>query len=411
MKDTRTMLPHSGPQSQRAHEPIAHSRVSYPSLTISARKLSSRFLAGKEKEKATANAPSFITAPARPSASLRTAAPSTNPAIGDSGSSKTVNASIYQPDYVEDVPVSLNARAAAHPPYPVPSNGSVTPSSSSSSDINPLAGYVSRRFLTKQYRCQPQSWLAKIHPSHNVPQGQQRRLVFSQWANNPGLPPAPGKPGTIIANRLEMLDEAPWSVFVRATQEPLWQYRGEYEVIKAENPLSAAEFRDLPQPVRRQWAKDILRPQSWWCYTSARARIALRRHHLAVTLESIENEVKKRSLAVSEQDVLDAFSSGEEILNVLVLKPVGYDSTFQADIEAKFARWKSREKEGRSEPNVRNRRQPLRTRKRRRAPASENQSGGPIAADDGGSGSEMDEGRMFDDDESLTELEYSDFGQ
>ncbi|TFY63940.1 hypothetical protein EVG20_g6118 [Dentipellis fragilis] len=372
---------------------------------------SSRLRVRKGKEREIANAPPSIAAPTGSSAPRQTAAPSITPTVRDGEFSKNINTSVYQPDYVEDVPVSLNARAAVYPPYLTSSNASNSVSSSSSLDTNPLAGYVSRRFLTKQYKCQPQSWLAKIHPSHNVPQGQQRRLVFSQWANNPGLPPAPGKPGTIIANRLEMLEDAPWSVFVRATQEPLWQYRGEYEVIKSENPLSAAEFQGLPQPVRRQWAKDILRPQSWWCYTSARARIALRRHHLAITPETVEKEVKRRSLAVNEQDILDAFNSGEEILNVLVLKPVGYDSAFQADMEAKFSRWKTRENESSSKSKASSRRQSSRTRKRPRASASEALSGELVVAGNDDSGSDRDEGKMFDNDESLTELEYSDFDQ
>ena len=59
----------------------------------------------------------------------------------------------------------------------------------------------------------------------------------------------PGAAGTILANRLELLDDPHWSLFLRAKDKALWVYAGNYLIEKNEKLLSPVEFAALPPKV------------------------------------------------------------------------------------------------------------------------------------------------------------------
>jgi len=64
------------------------------------------------------------------------------------------------------------------------------------------------------------------NPSGHV----KRRLVFPLPEMNPAVPSAPGEPGLIYASRHEILQNPPWSLFIK--REPaiaIWTYVGDYE--------------------------------------------------------------------------------------------------------------------------------------------------------------------------------------
>ena len=109
--------------------------------------------------------------------------------------------------------------------------------------------FVSRKFLAKNYGLSPQSFIGKIKAECNIPNSQLPQVSFPQHVQNPGLPTYPGAAGTILANRLELLDDPHWSLFLRAKDKALWVYAGNYLIEKNEKLLSPVEFAALPPKV------------------------------------------------------------------------------------------------------------------------------------------------------------------
>lgn len=58
-----------------------------------------------------------------------------------------------------------------------------------------------------------------------------RRVVFPRLDLNPNIPSRPGEPGLIFASRHEILENPPWTLFVKLRNETpaVWLYLGEYK--------------------------------------------------------------------------------------------------------------------------------------------------------------------------------------
>ena len=118
-----------------------------------------------------------------------------------------------------------------------------------------------------------QSWdfLSRLEPRglslDDLPSGGPSRLVFRRPDWNPGLPSIPGQPGVIIATShhwslSESYNEST-SLFVGLPKGSLrmkvstqtlperWRYMGEYQQFGQLRPMTAQEFRSLPQSVSR----------------------------------------------------------------------------------------------------------------------------------------------------------------
>ncbi|KAI0048583.1 hypothetical protein FA95DRAFT_1605089 [Auriscalpium vulgare] len=201
-------------------------------------------------------------------------------------------------------------------------------------------GYVRRNLISAKCGGNPQSFLTTVSGARNLPRAtrEDRHLLFPNWEQNPGLPEVPGQPGTLIANRLDIMKEPYVGVFVRADGVPVWLYMGNYKLEMSEQPLSADEFKALPQKTRNAWADALLAPQSWKCYTSMRARVWLRKNGREVAEEAVEAARRPGALAnamgLERKDMLAALDSGEEILHVMLCVPVSYDAEFQEALTA-----------------------------------------------------------------------------
>ncbi|KAI0048572.1 hypothetical protein FA95DRAFT_1022470 [Auriscalpium vulgare] len=107
-------------------------------------------------------------------------------------------------------------------------------------------------------------------------------------------PGRPGEPGTMITNRVDdLLRVSPAFLFVRGSELAQWRYIGEFEFKQSDRPLTAAEFRRLPEKTRQKWATSILR----------------RRDSVASTMKA-----ESKVLGLETADILDAFDAGQEEL-------------------------------------------------------------------------------------------------
>lgn len=176
--------------------------------------------------------------------------------------------------------------------------------------------------------------------SRRASDNNQRHLVFIAPDVNLHMPTHPGDHGLIVASRHEILDDPPWSVFRRMGDiPPLWEYLGEYRCEVA-GSLSSAEFTSQRNEVRnilsclccafsvvlidrmqvkRAWAKLVNNSLRSDDYVSIRARIALRatkRPLDATTIQEEMDNIKERNgTDVNNEDIIAAFSRGEEVRN------------------------------------------------------------------------------------------------
>ncbi|TFY80801.1 hypothetical protein EWM64_g3210 [Hericium alpestre] len=132
-------------------------------------------------------------------------------------------------------------------------NARVASLGSFSGDLPSSSVDVSRAFLTAVYGIPGMPMLVKIAPGKNAPAGSPRHMILPRSDNNPGLPVRAGAPGTMLCNRSDVLENGPLALWVKVrAKENLWRYMGDYELRRAERPLSASEAQQFSRSVRRR---------------------------------------------------------------------------------------------------------------------------------------------------------------
>ncbi|KAJ2924922.1 hypothetical protein H1R20_g12189, partial [Candolleomyces eurysporus] len=167
--------------------------------------------------------------------------------------------------------------------------------------INPAPSslHVKRKLLRQEYGGSDQQFVQYIQPKRNPSNKNKKRcLVFPMPVMNPAMPLSPGEPGLLFASRHEVLD-GQWGVFRRHLngKDALWLYLGEYE-------------------------------------------------------KEMENIKQGKGRDVSEETIIEAFSRGDEGIDIIRMQCVAYDHTFSRDIEERYcSRLKLESEEGKLEEN------------------------------------------------------------
>ncbi|KAJ7689956.1 hypothetical protein B0H17DRAFT_599853 [Mycena rosella] len=220
-------------------------------------------------------------------------------------------------------------------------------------EINPVSLvvlYVSRAFLREEYGGSDQQFIQRFRCTDDTNTG--RALVFPQADLNPFLPSRPGEPGLIFTLRREIADGEPWALFCKdhPSATAVWRYMGNYR----NSPLgqsTAKQFQSQTPACQRRRGEQIAKAQKWPAYVDMRARIALRKAGLADDPEAVAREVTKITgkgkkgtpLGLTPQDVIDAFSRGEEALDIIKMQCVSYDHEFVADMARRHEIWNTPE--------------------------------------------------------------------
>ena len=102
----------------------------------------------------------------------------------------------------------------------------------------PLDVQVSRKALTEKYRLPGMGFLWK---SKN--QNRPLKFMLPELSLNPDMPRLPGEPGLLLSCREEMLEDGPWTLFIKVNfqKKVRLNYAGEYTCTKV-GTLTKYEF-------------------------------------------------------------------------------------------------------------------------------------------------------------------------
>ncbi|KAF9530952.1 hypothetical protein CPB83DRAFT_146625 [Crepidotus variabilis] len=197
---------------------------------------------------------------------------------------------------------------------------------------------VPRKFMSNVYGGSSQ--MTFPHPrSEKIAEHGYDDFMCLPLDYQPFAPQVPGKPGLFLSTAKGDDIEEPKRVFTRDPSRALRQYMGQYEV-KATDSLSREEWLAQPDKVRNTWGREITR-QGWGVYVCARiqARKELRRG-AQLTQAKLDDVIEsERYTRTTPEDVIAAYDSGVERLDVWTMKCIAYEADFQVDLCRKFAAW------------------------------------------------------------------------
>ncbi|KAK0241272.1 hypothetical protein EDD85DRAFT_818263 [Armillaria nabsnona] len=224
----------------------------------------------------------------------------------------------------------------------------------------PEGFYVPRVFVADTYGGSAYQFLQTLK-TRNI------KCVWPKKGLNPLVVDAPGAPGLMFASRLEIVESKPWHVFSerQVDKQIRWEYMGKYESVVS-GRIEAEQFAGQSEEVKTQWGKSSKKAD---VYVAMRARIALRKHGLRIDNVSVDremevitkkmrkrsvykeitkdekrevmNEIKARApLAITAEEIVDAFCNGDEHIKILRMECVGYDHAFVKDMQEKLPHWK-----------------------------------------------------------------------
>ncbi|KAF9525904.1 hypothetical protein CPB83DRAFT_908867 [Crepidotus variabilis] len=211
-------------------------------------------------------------------------------------------------------------------------------------DPPPVYVEISRDFLRVCYGGSNQQFLQYIQPERNPSGNFKRRIVFPMLDMNPAMPAAPGEPGLVFASRHEILEDGPWTLFVKRNPKiAIWLYLGEY-ICELCGKMTAEQFRAQSSKVQTEWAEFLLKMKLFEVYVSMRARIALRKagilpiddkeaEEILVAAEVVAVKNKKPLYEVNAKDIVKAFRRGDEGVDIIRMTCVKYDHVFVKDIQ------------------------------------------------------------------------------
>ncbi|TFK75052.1 hypothetical protein BDN72DRAFT_955386 [Pluteus cervinus] len=219
---------------------------------------------------------------------------------------------------------------------------------------DPILISVPRRFLQETYggatrvvefisRSQDPGPTTSMHPEGR-PVVYPDRLITNDQTK-------PGQPALMLTLRDDMLSYPPWTVFHKAKQDSIVHctYLGEYRCTSCEK-LTAEQFRMQSDKAKRAWAQEILKLKRCIKTVEAHARIALRLHGKKPTQGKVDIEAKRirkatlDNIPVTIQDIIRAFETGKETINIILMECVGYDHKFARDILEKKQGWAPKER-------------------------------------------------------------------
>ncbi|KAF9443594.1 hypothetical protein P691DRAFT_787851 [Macrolepiota fuliginosa MF-IS2] len=104
--------------------------------------------------------------------------------------------------------------------------------------------------------------------------------------------------------------------------------------------MAPDEYKAHKFEVKKKWAEELIKSKSYPGHVATRARISLRKEGESLSEENIQRE-KRRSGAVTIdiKDVILAFEKGEEKLQIVATRCVGYDHSFAKELKTKSVAW------------------------------------------------------------------------
>ncbi|KAG8904855.1 hypothetical protein FRB99_001061 [Tulasnella sp. 403] len=182
---------------------------------------------------------------------------------------------------------------------------------------------------------------SRVSPALQRKRGHNIAMAFfPNLAWNPLLPQTPGKAGVAyVLHHEEWPSELPLMVSIDSKS---CFYMGHYAMVPAD-ALTVTEFQMQPDETRRMWYKRLGKPQNMWS-ASLRARIWFRKQYGRSPSETETEVLLSQVPEVPDKDIEAAFTSGEESMHVVCLKPVRYDDGLQRELLDKYQNYLTRKK-------------------------------------------------------------------
>ncbi|KAH8115782.1 hypothetical protein DFH11DRAFT_1507167 [Phellopilus nigrolimitatus] len=211
------------------------------------------------------------------------------------------------------------------PVYPVPAAAELT------------GHTTTREFLSKAFGGNKNAFVQRLNPSHKAKHGYSHFLC-PNLNTNPHAPQVPGAHGLIFRSENDYgvlakdskRNRKPHKV-ISGLGPNMWLYTGDYE-LQESGFLTPEQWGALPKKAREKWAMSIVKAKAG-PRAQARASIALRlQYKCEPSTSQVKKMIKRKGDAwdnVKLEDVEGALQRGEERIDVLVMKCVGYDVAFQ----------------------------------------------------------------------------------
>ncbi|KAG8952295.1 hypothetical protein FRC00_006835, partial [Tulasnella sp. 408] len=234
------------------------------------------------------------------------------------------------PTTLGDIKIKVEPGAFELPPDTVLSRFRQADAKSLEIEINPEfhAKAVTRAFLASKYGGNPNTTWCPIADTTRREKGHDIQIYFCpnvSWS--PNLPRAPGLPGLFnVPSAGVEIEEMPMFVGLNVNK---WVYMGHYVGVPQE-PLSNEEIQSLGEKALTAWVEDMVEKR--WART-IRAAVYLRLRGIEPTEEEIERALNRKTLGqVSARDIRAAYERRDELMHVVCLKPVRYDTDFQKEL-------------------------------------------------------------------------------
>ncbi|KAJ3542029.1 hypothetical protein NMY22_g3656 [Coprinellus aureogranulatus] len=186
----------------------------------------------------------------------------------------------------------------------------------------PLASSVSRQAMHLAYGITPRPWMETIPRDKNPSGNRPRHIWFVDCLDHPNAPNAPGESGLVFGldtRERNPTTNGPWSVFGRANGK-LWIYFGEYDNVKVSS-LTKEQFCAQTFAAKKQWVKTEKSILDRVPNAYRRARLALLKEGVhdmqrlaTMTAERVADKGRGVEPDISEEDVLDAYKRGYEVI-------------------------------------------------------------------------------------------------
>ncbi|KAF6743068.1 hypothetical protein DFP72DRAFT_977751 [Ephemerocybe angulata] len=157
----------------------------------------------------------------------------------------------------------------------------------------------------------------------------------------PGVPGARGLRFGVIGTHAPPWTDGIMRVITRTQTSPkaLWQYQGQYELVPSRS-IAVEEWERQRIVVRNNWISKLhIRPWGSWFRARIYARRTLGRDGTEEEIQEVQDEGHDTPDDVTQVEVAQALTRGNDVLTVYTMRCVGYDVAFQRELIEKFSTW------------------------------------------------------------------------
>ncbi|KAJ3534020.1 hypothetical protein NMY22_g7101 [Coprinellus aureogranulatus] len=191
---------------------------------------------------------------------------------------------------------------------------------------SPSKVHVSRKLLSKRFGGSATMRMQQTHADKDPSGRTAREFIFPNHSKNAWMPLRPGESGLIFEGHYYNLEKPQVSLFTHHQNgvKAVWEYLGEYTTTVV-GTMSAELFRSQRESAKQHWAATVIKD---------RQNPAKDQKAIVKEMNAIDEQKGSGAIKINEEDVITAFSRGEEEVGITLLKCIDYDWELAGAIEA-----------------------------------------------------------------------------